>query len=662
MRQRTKWLRTMSIALSCAMLATTAPMNVFATEVSAVAEIESVTVPVSLDLDSGILSYGTYGTWKENVPLSIEVNGVRTELKKDGSSTSIAFKNEDVVRFLASDVELYAGTANVSTLEDGSCVVDVISHNTSTSPFEQTYVIKKNEKSEGLFIAKEKEKIRIEIYGTSGPVSYATYDLIAKTSDGTPLQGITMTDNTFTNDDYMYWGIFDYTAGQEHTWGNGNALYYEEAGNWTLEGYLTKATDENGYADSDVYCTPETGCTDYFPVFSNIVPRDVEGKQICYTETVYANNGLVDIDTNYSGEKDVPYYATLESLGVEKVSSTVTPFVDEKGILGDYYEVKGKEIRGTDSLILRDELGNEIATVKINQIATRGNFRDNYSFVGANGTGYNDYIFTPNATIKMADGMDDWKVTTSFSNDKLHITAVKTVSTGNNNNTPDTSYEVTLPADKTAISKADFAAVLEANKTQDVVIKSNNNVTLTFVKGTMASVDGMENYDFGSKVVSDFANAGTMDSSVTKDNFVTRINYNYSGKLPAKATIKIFVGTDYADQTLYYSKIVEDGFKLIQSVKVDKDGYITVSQDSCSDYVVTTNDLTATKPEDTQKPEEDTNKPQEDTQEPEDNKNDDTKPSSPHTGIESNFFTYLTILVSGAVALFVVMQKKRLNK
>lgn len=248
------------------------------------------------------------------------------------------------------------------------------------------------------------------------------------------------------------------------------------------------------------------------------------------------------------------------------------------------------------------------------------------------------------------------------------------------NNTSDTSYEVTLPVDKTTISASDFASVLEANKNQDVVIKSNNNITFTFAKGTMANVDGMENYDFGTSVVSDFANAGNMGSTVTKDNFVTRINYNYSGKLPATATIKIYVGTAYAEgTTLYYSKIVEDGFKLIQSVKVDKDGYITITQDSCSDYVVTTNELTVTTPEDTQKPEEDTNKP-EDTQKPEDDTNkpedtqkpeedtstpedtttpeDDKTEEAPKTGDNSNIFVYVTMLVCGVGAVLMAMQKK----
>lgn len=158
---------------------------------------------------------------------------------------------------------------------------------------------------------------------------------------------------------------------------------------------------------------------------------------------------------------------------------------------------------------------------------------------------------------------------------------------------PDTEdiYEVELPGDSTAISSTDFATVITENATKDVVIKSNATVTFTFAKGTMSAVDGMTSYDFGTDVVNEFEKAGTMSAVVTKDNFVTRINFNYSGKLPATASVRILVGTEYAGKTLYYSKITEEGFEYITSGVVDEEGYVTVTQDSCSDYVLTIEQL-----------------------------------------------------------------------
>ena len=124
------------------------------------------------------------------------------------------------------------------------------------------------------------------------------------------------------------------------------------------------------------------------------------------------------------------------------------------------------------------------------------------------------------------------------------------------------------------------------NATKDVIIKSNNNVTFTFAKGTMSSVDGKTEYDFSTSINSDYAD--TMPSYITKDNFVSQINFNYSGKLPATANIRFYAGTEYAGQTLYYSLMNADNtFAEVQAVVVDADGYMTVKQDHCSSYVVT---------------------------------------------------------------------------
>ena len=147
------------------------------------------------------------------------------------------------------------------------------------------------------------------------------------------------------------------------------------------------------------------------------------------------------------------------------------------------------------------------------------------------------------------------------------------------------NYTVDL-GDSQTISADAFAAILAENATKDVVIKSNNNVTFTFAKGTMSSVDGKTEYDFSTSINS--AYAATMPSYITKDNFVSQINYNYSGKLPATANIRFYAGTEYAGQTLYYSLMNADNtFAEVQAIVVDADGYMTVKQDHCSSYVVT---------------------------------------------------------------------------
>ena len=147
------------------------------------------------------------------------------------------------------------------------------------------------------------------------------------------------------------------------------------------------------------------------------------------------------------------------------------------------------------------------------------------------------------------------------------------------------NYTVDL-GDSQIVSADTFATILAENATKDVIIKSNNNVTFTFAKGTMASVDGKTEYDFSTSINS--AYVATMPSYITKDNFVSQINFNYSGKLPATANIRFYAGTEYAGQTLYYSLMNADNtFAEVQAVVVDADGYMTVKQDHCSSYVVT---------------------------------------------------------------------------
>lgn len=147
------------------------------------------------------------------------------------------------------------------------------------------------------------------------------------------------------------------------------------------------------------------------------------------------------------------------------------------------------------------------------------------------------------------------------------------------------SYTVDL-GDSQTVSADTFATILAKNAAKNVVIKSNNDVTFTFAKGTMTSVDGKTEYDFSTSI--DRTYADTMPSYITKDNFVSQINFNYSGKLPATANIRFYAGTEYAGQTLYYSLMNADNtFAEVQTAVVDADGYMTVKQDHCSSYVVT---------------------------------------------------------------------------
>lgn len=104
-----------------------------------------------------------------------------------------------------------------------------------------------------------------------------------------------------------------------------------------------------------------------------------------------------------------------------------------------------------------------------------------------------------------------------------------------------------------AISADDFAELLSANAESDVTVKTENGVSFTFEKGTMAAIDGVESYDFSSVINTTYD--AEKNSAIKEKDFVLSIDYSYSGKLPAKASITIPVGTEYAGKTLYYSQI-----------------------------------------------------------------------------------------------------------
>ena len=291
---------------------------------------------------------------------------------------------------------------------------------------------------------------------------------------------------------------------------------------------------------------------------------------------VFKNNGLVDVTINDK------YYASVTSIGLNATFNTIK--TDE--ILGGYYYYSDKLTNiESNSVTLKDTSGNDIAMITMGLKET-----ENQHLIGGNDrvTG-----LEPVADVKMADGVTDWTVSVTTEDNTFHINAVKKNSESNengnttNNESASNKYIADLSkADSQTVSADTFATILAKNAAKNVVIKSNNDVTFTFAKGTMTSVDGKTEYDFSTSI--DRTYADTMPSYITKDNFVSQINFNYSGKLPATANIRFYAGTEYAGQTLYYSLMNADNtFAEVQAVVVDADGYMTVKQDHCSSYVVT---------------------------------------------------------------------------
>ena len=228
-------------------------------------------------------------------------------------------------------------------------------------------------------------------------------------------------------------------------------------------------------------------------------------------------------------------------------------------------EKLGVDERSNDELWLID-YDNPVATY--NPVVGSDNLPDGYKYDGTEIEGlYNVECVADKLTFTAKSSSDN--TTDNSKGDTTNNPSDNT--TDEKPSTPESSTTNTVVdvSDGSTTIKADeIRKIIEDNKVNDVVIKSNNDVTFTFAKGTM--------------------------SDVTEDIFVSKIVYNYSGVLPATASIKLNVGKAYAGQTLYYSQLLDDGTIIsMMSAVVDNDGYMTVEQDHCSTYLITKQQITS---------------------------------------------------------------------
>ena len=150
-----------------------------------------------------------------------------------------------------------------------------------------------------------------------------------------------------------------------------------------------------------------------------------------------------------------------------------------------------------------------------------------------------------------------------------------------------TLYTYTLSGGNTRILFSTVQSLIRGNAVQDVTIRQSG-VEYTFAKGTMKLIDGLLWYDFGAAVNSCIHQQTAKELS--GDAFVAIVDYNYAGKLPAEASIRIQLGASQAGKTLYYHKLDPNQKTLtyLQQTVVDTAGWATVRQSECSDYVFLT--------------------------------------------------------------------------
>ena len=254
-------------------------------------------------------------------------------------------------------------------------------------------------------------------------------------------------------------------------------------------------------------------------------------------------------------------------------------------------EKLGVDERSNDELWLID-YDNPVATY--NPVVGSDNLPDGYKYDGTEIEGLyvaDRLTFTAKSSSDNTTDNSKGDTTNNPSDNTTDTPADEKPSTPESSTT---NTVVDVSDGSTTIKADEIRKIIEDNKVNDVVIKSNNDVTFTFAKGTMSEVSQVAIYDFSTAITSDIKEAGDMPADVTEDIFVSKIVYNYSGVLPATASIKLNVGKAYAGQTLYYSQLLDDGTIIsMMSAVVDNDGYMTVKQDHCSTYLITKQQITS---------------------------------------------------------------------
>ena len=116
----------------------------------------------------------------------------------------------------------------------------------------------------------------------------------------------------------------------------------------------------------------------------------------------------------------------------------------------------------------------------------------------------------------------------------------------------------------------------------------------------MSEIAGQSTYDFGLEIITPTGQSGSEAQgqdqqaqamlALADGSGVMALSFKHSGPLPGTVSIEINVGKEYAGQTLYYYYHNPETNKLEfrQSAQVDSNGKLIITQDRCSDYLLST--------------------------------------------------------------------------
>ncbi len=155
---------------------------------------------------------------------------------------------------------------------------------------------------------------------------------------------------------------------------------------------------------------------------------------------------------------------------------------------------------------------------------------------------------------------------------------------------------ITLSGDATTLTAQQVNSLITQNASSPVIIRGAG-YTVTFPTGSMRQSLGGRSVNLALVFnwASDHYNT---IKPLAGSGYVMLLDFLHSGALPGTANIRVNVGTAFAGKTLYYYYYNPDykAFEYRQAGVVDAAGFITLSQSSCSQYVLSTTALSNERP------------------------------------------------------------------
>ncbi|MFL0248746.1 bacterial Ig-like domain-containing protein [Candidatus Clostridium stratigraminis] len=146
-------------------------------------------------------------------------------------------------------------------------------------------------------------------------------------------------------------------------------------------------------------------------------------------------------------------------------------------------------------------------------------------------------------------------------------------------------------SNNTIADKEIFTAI--AGKDKNVIFQKDG-ITWTF-NGLNIKPELIKDIDLSLKTVSSDLKAKETAKAkdiVGKDVAIASFSFTYEGKLPGKADVKIFIGKEWANRTVNVLRYFADKntYEVVGTkLATDADGYIVLTTDHCSDYIVIDN-------------------------------------------------------------------------